>query len=221
MLFTHTDLPPYQELSTKRIDGKRWYNTPKGIYYPSVTTVLDCIEKPWLEAWKKNLGPTNAAKETKRCADRGTSVHAMAEKYLNNDPNPTLGATPNDRGMFNQLKTKLNKIDNIRAQEIPLFSDTLQLAGRVDCIGDYAKTIAAIDFKTSNGNKTKSMIFDYCLQGTAYAIMFFEMFDEPIEDVVILIAVENGMAPLEYHVKIDDYVDPLLERINKFHKGRS
>ncbi len=217
-MFIHTNVPLHEELEAKITNNQRWYTTPSGIKYPSVTTILGEKEKPWLEAWRTMLGPQKAAKETQRCADRGEAVHLMAERYLQNDPDPTKDQERSDIKLFNQLKLRLNKINNIRAQEIPLYSHKLKLAGRVDVVGEYDNVLSIIDFKTSNGNKDDTMIEDYFLQSTAYAIMYHELFGEAIEDIVILIAVEKGMMPLLFKRKIDDYVVPLLERINTFYK---
>lgn len=223
-MFVHTKTPDLVELSDKITSGQRWYTTPSGVKYPSVTTVLGAKEKPWLEDWRNSLGPAKAAKETKRCADRGTAVHEMAEHYLNNVDDPTSGHDMANVKLFNQLKFRLNKINNIRAQEVGLYSNVLKLAGRVDCVGEYDGVLSIIDFKTSNNNKGDDMIEDYFLQCTAYAIMYEEMYGEFIEDIVVLIAVEKGMMPLLFKRKIDDYVEPLVERINMFYskqKGKS
>lgn len=163
------------------------------------------------------MGHEAADIETKRCGIRGEAVHLMAELYLKNEKAPTKDQMGSDIKLFNQIRPILGNINNVRAQEIPLFSDKLRLAGRVDVVGDYKGTLSVIDFKTSNNTKYPGMVQDYFLQSTAYAIMYFEMFDIPIEDIVIIIAVERGMAPMVYVKKIDDYVEPLLERINTFH----
>lgn len=204
--------------------GQRWYNCPNGQSYPSVTTVLGHGEKPWLTDWRNMLGDKKADAEQKRAAERGTAVHEMAEKYLMNDENPTKGYKADHARLFNQLKVRLNKIDNIRAQELFMYSEQLRLAGTVDCIGEYEGVLSVIDFKTSNNNKNEDMVHDYFLQCTAYAIMYFEHYGEPIEDIVVGIAVEKGMVPMVYKKKIDDYVEPLLQRINTFYddlKGRN
>jgi len=223
-MFVHSNTPEIEELTDKITNGQRWYTTRSGVKYPSVTTILGAKEKPWLNEWRTMLGPKKAEKETKRCADRGTAVHKMAEDYLNNLENPAKGHEQPNVKLFNQLKFRLNKIDNIRAQEVPLYSDILKIAGRVDCVGEYDGVLSIIDFKTSNNNKDESMIEDYFLQCTAYAIMYEELYGEFIEDIVVLIAVEKGMMPLVFKRKIDDYVVPLVERINMFYekqKGKS
>ncbi len=215
--FTHCQQPNYKEIPAEITNDQRWYTPHKGVQYPSVTTVLGHGPKPWLEAWRQSMGEEAADIETKRCGDRGEAVHLMAELYLKNEKAPTKDQMGSDIKVFNQIRLILGNIDNIRAQEIPLYSDTLKLAGRVDVVGEYNGTLAVIDFKTSNTTKQPGMVYDYFLQSTAYAIMYFEMFDVPIVDIVIIIAVERGMAPMVYVKKIDDYVEPLLERINTFY----
>jgi genome maintenance exonuclease 1 len=220
-LGTPYDLGPIER---EQRGSQRWYRCPNGEAYPSITTVLGHGDKPWLENWRNMLGDAKADREQKRCAQRGTAVHEMAEKYLMNDKNPTKGYKAEHARLFNQIKVRLNKINNIRAQELFMYSEQLRLAGTVDCIGEYDGTLSVIDFKTSNNNKDESMVQDYFLQCTAYAIMYFELFDEPIEDIAVVIAVEKGMMPMVYRRKIDDYVGPLLDRINTFYddmKGRN
>ena len=144
----------------------------------------------------------------------------MIEKYLNNEDDFTRGYDPEFVKGFNQLKFRLNRINNIRLQEVGLYSNRLKIAGRVDCIGEYDGVLSVIDFKTSNNNKNKEMIEDYFLQCTFYALAWFELTGEPIEDIVILMTVEKGMVPLVFKEKIDKYVEPLLQRINEYYKAQ-
>jgi genome maintenance exonuclease 1 len=223
MTFNHVDHPPLPTLTRQQdASGKRWYVTPDGNKYPSVTTVLGYQEKPWLKDWRTMLGDKKADQEQKRTAERGTAVHELVEKYLRNDPYPdfTRGYKPEYIAGFNQLKLYLNKIDNIRTQEAYLYSDTLKLAGTVDCVAEYNNTLCIVDFKTSNNNKDKSMVQDYFLQCTAYAIMWHELTEEPIENITILMSVERGIVPLVFQDNIDKYVKPLLERTREFYEGQ-
>jgi genome maintenance exonuclease 1 len=221
-MFTYVEnLPKFPEITTTTHNGQRWYVTPSGTY-PSVTTVLGHGEKPWLKNWQNMLGPDKAKKEQTRCADRGTAVHDMIEQYLMNVPKEDIlkGRDRDYVKLFNQIKLVLNKrVNNIHAQEIALWSDDFGLAGRVDCIGEYDGVLSIIDFKTSNNNKDESKIEDYFLQTTAYALMYNELYGTAIEDVVILITVEKGLMPLVFKKKIDDYVAPLLSRINNFYES--
>ena len=211
---------PHQIDGLQRVmrGSQRWYKCPNGGTYPSVTTVLGDVEKPGLEAWRQMLGTKAADKETKRASDRGTAMHEMAEKYLMNVENPTKGYQPSDIKLFNQIKVRLNKIDNIRGQELQMYSERLRLAGTADCIGEYDGTLSLIDFKSSTNVKGEDLVYDYFLQCTAYALMYFEHYDEPIENIVIIMGVEKGMVPMVFTGVIDDYVQPLLQRINTFYE---
>lgn len=219
-MFTHIGSPiEMPELKVVTVpSGKRTYTTPDGNKYPSITTVLGIKEKPWLDDWTKMLGKDKAAKETKRCVDRGVAIHEMAEKYLNNKSNFTKNYDQLHVRGFNQLKFKLNQINNIRLQEVALYSDQLRLAGRVDCIGEYDGVLNIIDFKTSNNNKSEQMIEDYFIQCTAYAIMWHHMTGEAIDQVTVLMSVEKGIVPLIFQDSIDKYVSPLLQRIGQYYK---
>ena len=166
MRFTHTNVPQFEELDAKIVNSLRWYTTPSGKKYPSVTSVLGHKEKPWLEDWRQSLGPQKADKETARCAERGEAVHELIEKYLNNESDFTRGYKAEYVTGFNQLKFYLNRINNIRTQESALYSDVLKVAGRVDCIGEYDGVLSIIDFKTSNNYKDRQMIEDYFKQIT-------------------------------------------------------
>ena len=164
------------------------------------------------------LGDKKADRETKRCADRGTAIHELVEKYLNNEQKFTKGYAAEYVRGFNQLKFLLNRIDNIRAQEVALYSDTLGVAGRVDCVAEYEGSLAIVDFKTSTRSKYKDMIDDYFKQTTAYAIMWHELTGEVIDKVVILMSVEKGVMPLKFEDSIDNWVAPLLKDIHTYQK---
>lgn len=222
-MFVHLDPPKIPILKVETLQsGKRFYTTPDGKRYPSVTTVLGHKEKQWLSDWRKMLGESKAAKETKRCAERGRNVHKLIERYIENEPYSdfTKGVNQEYVKGFNQVKLHLNKIDNIRAQEVALYSDKLRLAGASDLVGEYAGDLAIVDFKTSNNNKDREMVQDYFLQCTAYAIMWHERTGESIENIVVIITVERGMVPLVFHDTIDKYVSPLLKRIDNYYKDQ-
>lgn len=219
-MFTHLEPPKLEKLETKQsATGKRFYKTPEGNWYPSITTVLGIEEKQWLKDWRTMLGDKKAAKETKRCAERGTAVHTLAEQYLNNEEPQYRKFHHEHVADFKKLKLRLNKVNNIRGQELALYSDTLQVAGRVDCIGEYNGVLSIIDFKTSTNNKYREWIQDYFLQTTAYAIMWHERTGEAIEDLAILMTVERGMMPMLFKDKIDEHVAPLLKRIKDSENG--
>ncbi len=216
-MFNHLNLITPVEITAKDGPKGRFYTTPDGNKYPSITTVLGAGEKEWLKEWRLSMGIEKADAETKRAAERGTAVHAMVEAYLNNTPDPTELYPGSDAILvFNKMRFVLNKIDNIITQETALWSDVLRVAGRVDCVGEYKGKLSLIDFKTSTGNKRESMISDYYLQTTAYALMFQERYGIQIDNLVIIMGVEKDM-PLVFQQPVEPYIKPLLQRINTYY----
>lgn len=194
----------------------RFYTTPEGKKYPSITTILGSGEKPWLIEWRESMGSEKADNEMKRAAERGTAVHLMLERYLQNDPDPTKDQHIDHIVEFNTLKLYVKKIGNILAQEIALYSDVLGVAGRVDCIAYHNNTLSVIDFKTSNRDKSAAMIEDYYKQTTFYALAFEERYGIQIDDIVIMMSVEKGATPLIFHEKVDKWIEPLIHSIRKY-----
>lgn len=219
--FNHLPKPDLPDLKVKTLpNGKRTYVLSDGRSFPSVTTILGSQEKPWLNDWRNSLGPVKADAESKRASERGDAIHKMVEYYLNNELTSeiTRKYKPEYVGMFNQVKMRLNKINNIRAQEIALCSEVLEIAGRVDCIGEYDGALSIIDFKTSTNPKDRDMIGDYYLQTCAYALMWEEITGEHIDDIVIIMSVEKGMVPLVFKEKVHKYISPLAKRIRQYRK---
>lgn len=216
-MFTHLDtIKPY-DISTIQNENGRFYVTPDGHHYPSITTILGAGEKPWLDEWRESMGEEKADAEMKRAADRGTAVHDMIEKFLNNDPKPTAGHHIKHIPEFLTLRLQLKRISNIITQESALWSDTMRVAGRVDCIGDFDGKLSLIDFKTSTNEKRSEQIQDYYLQTTAYALMFQELYDIQIDNLVIIMSVEKGPVPLVFQQPIEPYIEPLIKRITAYH----
>lgn len=221
--FEHGNQPPVVELTEQMVFGKRFYVTPEGNKYPSVTTMLSGSgDKSWVEAWKAQVGSAKAQAIVDRATKRGTAVHDMVERYLKNQPHPADGHERAHVGLFNQIKLLLNRqMGQIRAQEIPLYSDALKIAGRVDCVAEYDGVLSIVDFKTStNPKKDIESIEDYFLQCTAYAVMYYEMYGVPIDNIVIVMAVENSMVPMIFKGEIFDYLQPLQERVNNYYSKR-
>jgi genome maintenance exonuclease 1 len=211
------DLPPIKVIN---LGGQRHYVTPDNNKYPSITTLLGAKDKPWLTDWRNSLGPEKADKETKRAAERGDALHKLTEYYIQNKLTTDICKPIKYEyvNQFNQIRMWLNKINNIRAQETPLYSDVLKIAGRVDCIAEYEGVLSVIDFKTSSNPKSREMIEDYFLQCTAYALMWEELTGQHIEDLTIIMSVEKGIVPLIFKEKTSKYISPLVKRIREYYK---
>jgi len=173
-----------------------------------------------LEKWRTSLGKDKADKVTQDAASNGTSVHTLIERFLRGEETIREGEkfSALDISGFNGLKLKLKKVDEVWGQEIALYSELLQVAGRCDCVGVYRGKPSIIDFKTSIRLKGEKQIEDYKLQICAYSIMHNEMFGTEIADGVILMSSSGGF-PQEFLVDLTKYVDPLVARIDEFYKG--
>jgi len=192
----------------------RFYQTPEGNSYPSVTTVTGFGSEESLKAWKERVGEEEARRISVQAAARGTAIHSLAESHLLN--NSLVYKNPFDAQLFNSILPELNKIDNIHALESKLYSDHLGLAGTVDCIAEYDGKMAVIDFKTSSKVKKKEWIEGYFMQCTAYAIMFEERTGIPVPRTVIIMAVEGEREPLVFIEKRDNYVPQLFKKIEAY-----
>ena len=141
----NTELP---DISTQNIEGKRFYVTPEGNKYPSITTVLSGRSKEGILKWRQSVGNDVANQIMRSAAKRGTAVHQLVEDYLNNEELGNQEVLP--LAMFTLLKPELDNINNIVAQEVGLYSDRWGIAGRVDCIAEYDGKLTVIDFNTYN-----------------------------------------------------------------------
>ena len=192
-MFNHLEGYESVSLPTETINGKRYYTTPDGKHYPSVTTVTGMLNAKWIKKWRKAVGEEKANKISRKAAVRGTRYHQLQEDFLNNilTEERLKKATPLDLMMFNQTKELTSKLGDIYMLEGSMYSDKLEIAGRVDCVAEFAGKVSVIDFKTSTKHKTPSKIKNYFLQETAYATMFEEMYGVPIERIVTIVAVEE------------------------------
>ena len=213
------------ELTTQTVNFKRFYETPDGKLYPSITTVLSTRNKKGLFEWRKRVGDEVANYVARTSAARGTAVHHMCEDYLNNFPTewPDKWSEHEKKFLpfclFKQLENKvLQKIDNIRSQECALFSNKYRVAGRVDCIAEYDSKLSIIDFKTSTKERNDEWNENYYIQASAYAEMFEEQTGTPIEQIVILVVTEDG-AVQEFVKEKYDYIPLLVETIDNFTKA--
>jgi genome maintenance exonuclease 1 len=198
-------------------DGKRFYVLPDGTKLPSVTTVVGAQKKQAILDWRKRVGEEEANRISKQATSRGTNVHTICENYLNNKQDYMKGIMPDALEYFLSIKPHLNKINNIQYQEVALWSKQLGLAGRVDCIAEYEGKLSVIDFKTASRSKKKEDILDYFWQTTAYSLMYEELVGEPIDQLVIIMAVKDS-PPLIYIEKTEDHIQGLVDAIEYYRK---
>jgi genome maintenance exonuclease 1 len=220
MLFHHVPLTPI-ELIAESVDGRRVYPVPSGGKYPSITTVLSCNpeKKAGIMKWRKRVGEEKANRISTRAATRGTAFHLMCEDYLNNRYDETKFKDKHlPLMMFKNAKPTLNRINNIYAQEAALYSDNLEIAGRVDCIAEFDGELAIIDFKTSAEEKKLEWIEDYLIQETAYACMLYERYKLKVNKIVTIIACESGDIQVFVETPKKEYLQKLIGYIDEYKK---
>ena len=214
-MFIHESLD-WNDLDSVQEDGKRFYLTPSGKKYPSMTTVLQLMTAEGIAKWRARVGDDVANKISAQASRRGTLMHKLCEEYVNNEEIDTESLMPLDLQNFNALKEQMDKhFGKVYGQEIALYSDFLEMAGRVDCIAEYKGKLSIIDYKTSKKVKKRSNIKNYFMQAAGYAVMFEEIFKKPINNLVILMSVDHE-GVVEFVEKRDDHIHDLIELRKKY-----
>ena len=211
MGFKHVGCDIDYELTTENINGKRFYVTPEGNKYPSVTTITSQYNKQSIMEWRKRVGEEEANRISTKAAGRGTRVHTICENYLNNQDDYMQKQMPDAIVMFKTLQPLLDEyVNNVHALEVPLYSNHLKVAGRVDCIAEFDGKISIIDFKTASKPKEDKWIQNYYMQCSAYAVMFEERTGIPVPRIVVMIAVDGEKAQI-FVKKRDDYIGEFIK----------
>jgi len=191
-------------------NGKRFYATPAGELYPSITTILGELSKDAISAWRKRVGETEANKISGKASRRGTRLHSVCESYIQNKEKYLNGETPHIVELFKTIEPFFERIDNIQGVELALYSDHFGIAGRTDCIAEFDGVLSVIDYKTSNKIKKKDWCEKFFAQGAFYGIAYEELTSIPVPQVVIIIAVENEQPQL-FVEKRDDWTHLIWE----------
>lgn len=209
------------ELDAETTDKGRVYKIPEGIQLPSITTVLSILSRDSIKAWRKRIGEEEANKISHRASSRGTAVHEIIEKYIDNNPDYRDGYTPDVIESFLSVKPILDdSIGKVYAQEAPLYSTHLGVAGRVDCVAEFDGKPSIIDFKTAMKPKNPNWIKNYFMQESAYAIMWEERTGMPITQLVTIISVDDSN-PQVFVEHRDNWTRPLQETIAQYKEENS
>jgi hypothetical protein len=218
-------------MSTKRRDtNKGRYYEVGGIDYPSVTTVLQVINKPALIPWAKNMmadriksefltyTPGNVspvewidaviARAKKRpdqmksqAADFGTRAHQVVEDIIKGK-NPSVAPEfePVVQAFMEWYRTTRL---SILESEIAVHSVVHRFAGTMDILAQVEGELTVLDLKTSNG------IYDeYDMQVAAYAKAYEEMVGKPVKSAWIL---RLGKTKPEFETKYIEDVEPAFK----------
>jgi len=201
------------DLKTITVDGKRYY-TAEGqedeFRYPSVTTVTGLLNREHIKLWRERVGEEKANKITKQATTRGTKFHQYIEDYLRKEKEYIEFDNVLQEGMFKAVQPVLDEIIPI-ALEAPLYSNQLQMAGRVDCVGIFAGALSIIDFKSSSKPKEEYMAKQWFIQMTAYAIMVEELTGKPVEEITAIVGIEGLNTFQLFTSTPDEHVEDLVQ----------
>jgi len=191
-------------------NGKRFYATPSGKLYPSITSILSEFSKKSIQEWRNRVGAEEANKVSGKASRRGTRLHSVCERYIQNEDEFLTGELPHIVELFKTIEPFLDRIDNVHGVELGLYSDHFGVAGRTDLIAEFDGKLSVIDYKTSNRTKKKEWCESYFAQGSFYAIAYEELTKIPVSQVVIVIAVDNDQPQL-FVEKRNDWADKIWE----------
>ena len=206
---------PLEEGTSRTLETGRFYKIDDQ-WMPSITTVVGNQSKHGILAWQKRVGFAEAEKVRRASAWRGTQYHNLVEKYLKNELEEIEESKGLPTYLFRSARETLNRISNIHAIEAPLFSRTLGVAGRVDCIAEFDNELAVIDFKTTGTLKKEKYLEKYFVQEAAYAYMYYELTGVEVDKLVTISVAEDGQTQVvEKYDKIP-YINTLIEWIKDY-----
>ena len=208
--FIHKPLPKL-ELPRVEIDGKRYYQTPDGDQYRSVTTILSQLSNDGIQKWRQQVGEAEANKISSMASRRGTKLHTMMEDYVANVEDFALAKLPTTTSLFLDIQPYVDQnVEEVYGIEYPLYSNRLRAAGTSDLICKYNGKYTILDYKTAGKQKKEQWIENYFIQSTAYGLMCKERYDLDIEQIVILIAVDGDL-PQVFVKDPSEYVKRTIE----------
>lgn len=208
--------PPVREDRPSR----RVYVTPKGNVYPSATTVLGAVgDKSWLDAWRDRIGHEEAAKITAQSGRRGTELHSIIERYINNEDDFLGSPTPVYLDLFRQVKPRIDEsLGTVYGNELALYSDFIKVSGTADLVAEWDGVLSIVDWKNARRFKSLSDITGYFHQTCMYAIMYEERTGLPVKQLVIVMAVENNTGDaIVFKQKRKDWVEPMRAIVKEYY----
>ena len=216
--FNHLNTDTLCKLERQEYNGKRYYVSPNGKKLPSVTTFLSHFKGDSIQKWRRKVGEEEANRISSRASRRGTKFHSLMESYISNQEKDSFlneNVMPDMKVAFNNMLPTLDRLDNVHYLETMLYSETLGLAGQVDCIAEFDGVPSVIDFKTSLRLKKEEWILNYFEQCTCYSLMYEEMTGIKAKQIVVLIYVDDDN-PQVFIKKRGDYVPELYNKVKQF-----
>ena len=219
MRFKH-QLVELPEPLVETLSYGRFYTSPDGNRYPSVTTVMGVMDKTGLDEWRARVGEEEANRISKAAADRGTALHTVCENYLLNKEYRRR-VMPTTLDLFHKIKPILDdNIEIVYGVETPLTSDYLKVGGRVDAVVRWTGKDSILDFKSANKPKRADWILSYFYQTAIYAVMMEERTGIACPQIVIVMASDSPAPGQVFIKKRDDYIDGAMSVIREYYSKR-
>ena len=219
--FRHIPDGTYAKQSAPKIvnsGGMRQYKIGDEMF-PSITSILSRISSEGIDAWKERVGMDVANLICQNAINRGNKFHKISEAYLGNGCICKFENHLLEFGMFEQARAALDRISDIVGIEMPMVSRELMIGGTADIIAKFDGIDSVIDLKSSTTPKRESWCKKFFLQETAYSLMFEEISSRPTEQMVTIIASENGTVQVLVRNR-DDFTQELKEIISQYRSGR-
>jgi hypothetical protein len=158
---------------------ERFYESQKnpGVFYPSVTTILEAYYKGYgYYEWLKQVG-FNADEIMRKAGDQGTNVHNMIESYLKGNKVNWIKEDGSVNYTLEEWQMLCKFIEFFQREkpeiltiEFNIVSESMKYGGTIDMICRMRNQVWLIDHKTSNYiHKTHE------LQLSAYATAWNEL----------------------------------------------
>jgi len=170
--------------------------------YDRVTSVLDFVPSPQLEAWKARVGLVLANKKMRQSANNGTKVHA----YIAEDMRNVLNKTPRKLKVpkaiegyvaaYEKWKWKISlKPVVVKGVEVTVWDKVYRYAGTFDLVAMIGDEWWLIDFKTS-----AKVWPEHIYQLHAYVPLAEDLYG-PIRNVMI-VRLDSNIADYDDHHKM-------------------
>jgi genome maintenance exonuclease 1 len=215
----------YPKSMRETIEGKRHYNINEKEKLPSVTTILSATQDPGktasLQAWRDKVGEDSATRIVDEAASRGTAMHKILEKYI--DESGYLDLTQVGQQAHNMairiIEQGLSNVPEYYGLECTLFYPGLY-AGATDLVAMHKGEMAIVDFKQTNKPKRDEWITDYKVQLAAYAMAHNYMHKTNIQKGVIMMCSKDNYYQ-EFIIQGQEfrkYMYQWLGRVSKYYE---
>ena len=131
--------------------NEHWYKVNDDLYYPSVTSVLQTLNKGnAYDEWLRNVG-WNSKLILEKAQQSGSKIHHAIELYLQDNTITPEGFDETEWVKMCNFDNWFNALDiEVIATENELIDDDMQLAGTCDFVCRINNEVFLIDFKTGN-----------------------------------------------------------------------